>query len=89
MSSAVCIYTGHENDNAYGGDAYTGIQNAAAQTANNVAAVGNGLEEIFCYSMVFTGLAFIGCGLIPIAKILVYKGKLDKKPAPSITINDL
>ena len=26
----------HENNNTYGGDAYTGIQNAAAQTANNL-----------------------------------------------------
>lgn len=26
----------YENNNKYGGDAYTGIQNAAAQTANNV-----------------------------------------------------
>ncbi len=26
----------YENSNKYGGDAYTGIQNAAAQTANNV-----------------------------------------------------
>ena len=26
----------YERDSAYGGDAYTGIQNAAAQTANNV-----------------------------------------------------
>lgn len=26
----------HEAESSYGGDAYTGIQNAAAQTANNV-----------------------------------------------------
>jgi len=26
----------HEGNNSYGGDAYTGIQNAAAQTANNI-----------------------------------------------------
>lgn len=35
----VCFSLGigsKENNNAYGGDAYTGIQNAAAQTANNI-----------------------------------------------------
>ena len=35
----------YELDEAYGGDAYTGIQNAAAQTANNLIPVFNAVRE--------------------------------------------
>ncbi len=33
------------NHNIYGGDAYTGIQNAAADTGNNVKTIGEGIGE--------------------------------------------
>ena len=48
-----------ESSKSYGGDAYTGIQNAAAQTANNVQDVGE---------MIRTGL---GCILILHGAILL------------------
>lgn len=58
----------YESSASYGGDAYTGIQNAAAQTANNVRA----LSEI-----VNTGLGFIliAIGLIAIFYFAVQLGK--------------
>ena len=49
----------YESSKSYGGDAYTGIQNAAAQSANNVQRVGE---------MVRTGL---GCILILHGAILL------------------
>ena len=59
----------YESASSYGGDAYTGIQNAAAQTANNVKA----LSEI-----TKTGFAFflIAIGLIA---IFYFATKLNKK----------
>ncbi|MBO5418219.1 MAG: hypothetical protein J6A50_06440 [Clostridia bacterium] len=42
---------GYESNAYYGGDAYTGMQQASAQTANNVLAVGEIIE---------TGLHFMG-----------------------------
>ncbi|MBQ6895542.1 MAG: hypothetical protein IJN40_08655 [Clostridia bacterium] len=36
----------YTNHSVYGGDAYTGIQNAAADTANNVAKLGSGIEAL-------------------------------------------
>ena len=46
----------YESSEAYGGDAYTGIQNAAAQTANNVKA----LAELVAFS---TGSILLVAGL--------------------------
>ncbi len=44
---SISIWSDYERPlhNVYGGDAYTGIQNAAADTAINVAEVGNSLER--------------------------------------------
>lgn len=43
----------YETHNSYGGDAYTGIQNASATTANNVASLESKLSECFsCYFFV-------------------------------------
>ena len=39
-------YGEYESSTSYGGDAYTGIQNAAATTANNVDDLGNYLNDI-------------------------------------------
>ena len=43
-SVATGNYISHES---YGGDAYTGIQNAAADTGNNVRYIGMGIEELY------------------------------------------
>lgn len=45
--------------NSYGGDAYTGIQNAAADTANNVMQANNILQSGFCCICVSIGLAVL------------------------------
>ena len=54
----------YESSESYGGDAYTGIQNAAAQTANNVKA----LAEIVAFStgsiLLISGLFMIVFGLL-------------------------
>ena len=44
---------------SYGGDAYTGIQNSAAQTANNVSLVGNIVKTGFSGMFLVIGLALI------------------------------
>ncbi len=45
--------------NSYGGDAYTGIQNAAADTANNVLTSNYILSDGLCFVCVSIGLAVI------------------------------
>lgn len=48
-----------EASNSYGGDAYTGIQNAAAQTANNVQDLAEIAAQGFGWILVVLGLAII------------------------------
>ena len=52
-----------ERDNAYGGDAYTGIQNASAQTANNVYYLNKIVKTGIGSILLVAGCAFIICGL--------------------------
>lgn len=47
----------------YGGDAYTGIQKAAAQTANNVSFSGSIEKRGFGFVLIVGGLAMIACSL--------------------------
>ena len=60
---AICVFDQtvgyYEGSNAYGGDAYTGIQNAAAQTANNVKYVGEMIRFALGSQMLVTGLAML------------------------------
>ena len=46
-------------DETYGGDAYTGIQNAAAQTATNVYYLGRNLENFAVIVKLIGGFSFI------------------------------
>ncbi len=48
-----------EGSYSYGGDAYTGIQNAAAQTANNVKYVGQMIRFALGSHMLVLGLAML------------------------------
>ena len=64
----------------YGGDAYTGIQNAAAQTANNVRhlsydidALKDVVTEGFRFVLIITGLVLIITGVFKILKALAQK----------------
>ncbi len=57
-------FDGKKTDySAYGGDAYTGIQNASADASNNVLALGNYLEEQYQNKMQFVGTCFIAFGV--------------------------
>lgn len=49
----------YENNISYGGDAYTGIQNAAAQSANNVKYVGEMIRFALGSQMLVMGLAML------------------------------
>lgn len=54
---------GYEAAVSYGGDAYTGIQNAAAQTANNVRWVTEAVAQVGSSILVVAGLALIVAGV--------------------------
>ena len=53
----------NEYNEYYGGDAYTGIQNAAAQTARNVKDLGNIVKVGFGSVLLVAGFALAGCGI--------------------------
>ena len=63
-----CLDSGsYVSSKSYGGDAYTGIQNAGAATARNVRDLGDIVKTGFGSVLVVAGLAFAGigvCGLI-------------------------
>lgn len=46
----------------YGGDAYTGIQQAVADTSKNLCEIGNMLENFFNYTYVFLGISIVIVG---------------------------
>lgn len=49
----------YEGNSTYGGDAYTGIQNAAAQTANNIKYVGEMIRFALGSLLLVLGLAML------------------------------
>ena len=53
----------YETSEKYGGDAYTGIQNAAAQTANNILYLGKTIRTALTSFLAIQGLAMILGGL--------------------------
>ena len=59
----------YEVSSSYGGDAYTGIQNAAAQTANNVKALSEITKNGFAFFLIAVGLI----------AIFYFASKLNKK----------
>ena len=52
-------YGVHVTSQSYGGDAYTGIQNAVAYTGNNVRALAKLLKSGFAWILIIIGLAII------------------------------
>ena len=65
VSDCVGNYSSHYS---YGGDAYTGIQNAAADTANNVRTAGEGLAKLIKLSF---GFLVMSLGLFDICYFLL------------------
>ena len=57
-----------ESNEYYGGDAYTGIQQAAAQTANNVQEVGKMIRLGISGVLLVEGLAFLSVAFCLTAK---------------------
>lgn len=83
----------YESYKSYGGDAYTGIQNAAAQTANNVknlsyelAEIGNSVTSCIGYGFIVTTLFFVAVGLyFLLGEFSFFKAKAPKsKTIPQI-----
>lgn len=67
----------------YGGDAYTGIQNAAADTSKNVVELSKIAKTGFGSILLIAGLAFVGFGLTtPVLKVEETK---EKSEIPSET----
>ncbi|MBQ3491564.1 MAG: hypothetical protein IJA74_03325 [Oscillospiraceae bacterium] len=53
----------YESNYSYGGDAYTGIQNAAAQSANNVMSVGIMIRTAFSALLATCGLVILALAI--------------------------
>ena len=68
------LYTAKET---YGGDAYTGIQNAAATAGNNVNALGEHINELYNDFMVRVGISFMAGGALYIGNVVI--DYIDKK----------
>ena len=60
----------HTEHNFYGGDAYTGIQNAAADAANNAASLSKCICEGFSAILLIAGLVLLCFCLFKIFEIL-------------------
>ena len=73
-------YVSHEY---YGGDAYTGIQNAAADTANNIGELGYLISDIANMAFFFVGLFLIGLGLFLLGKAIYGKALAKTVAAPA------
>lgn len=59
----------YETKSMYGGDAFTGIQNAGAQTSENVKDLANIVKFGFGSVLLVAGLGFLGIGLTtPVTK---------------------
>lgn len=54
---------GHESSSVYGGDAFTGIQNAAAATSKNIEGLASIVQFGFGSVLLVTGLGFLTVGL--------------------------
>ncbi len=54
----------NQYNSSYGGDAYTGIQNAAAQTARNIVRTNTIIKIGFGSLLLVAGIAFGGSGVV-------------------------
>lgn len=63
------------SDKYYGGDAYTGIQNAVADTANNINSLINAVNDTYTNIMIFVGICLIISGSLCILYDILNKKK--------------
>lgn len=82
------FYSGsYVNFEKYGGDAYTGIQNAAADTANNILCLNETIQIMFGILLIVIGLLSFSYFLLQLANSSKPKGckvKPQKKNEPFI-----
>lgn len=85
----------YESSLSYGGDAYTGIQNAAAQTANNVKYVGEMIRSALGSLLLVMGLGMLLGSLCirtkeyapePEPFVAPAAPVIDKPPVPTISV---
>ena len=69
---------GTEADHTYGGDAYTGIQNSAAQAANNAYYAGKNISNLAKCITNISGLGFIICSLVFLSLGIYYGMPVEK-----------
>ena len=65
----------------YGGDAYTGIQNACAGAANNAIDVANILQQGFEYCLIIAGFVLVSIGGTSLFKVSETKPQAIDAPA--------
>lgn len=75
---------GYETSKSYGGDAYTGIQNASAQTANNISYLADIVQKGFAAILFVFGLTMI---FLFATKVLEHKKNDEKSSYPIISQN--
>ena len=66
---------------SYGGDAYTGIQNACAGAANNAIDVANILQQGFEYCLIIAGFVLVSIGGTSLFKVSETKPQAIDTPA--------
>lgn len=75
----------YEGNSMYGGDAFTGIQNAAATTSKNVKELASIVQFGFGSVLLVIGLGFIGVGLTtPMSSPISNNKPLPKPQVPEI-----
>lgn len=62
-TSSIDYYGVYESPEIYGGDAYTGIQNAATTTANNINELGDTISNCFKGLYLVIGATIFTCGV--------------------------
>lgn len=76
MAGQPWTHANHVLEKSYGGDAYTGIQNAAAATANNIQDLESSINGNITMFFVFIGILLIGASFMA---IWYYIGHLPSK----------
>lgn len=70
-SNNMFFYGEKVRDTAYGGDAYTGIQNAAAATARNINMLGDLISKAASSFFIIVGIILIAIGIIGLIEAIV------------------
>lgn len=82
----------YERASMYGGDAFTGIQNAGAQTSKNVKDLAKIVQFGFGSVLLVAGLAFLGVGLTTPVTKRVDEEETQEEPStdnlPELTANE-